>query len=292
MHIAMRTLALLLIALIVTGPVIGPVALAEPRPLLAGPGLIEPSDAIETTGNTDDLDATRLVCEPLGIPTFRWQDMGASKYELEVATTPDFGDSVIVRRSSLPYPTYTPTGFDETSPGFGLNEDPTTHEVVDEATFYWRVRAYDDANKQWGNFSSSRTFTRHWGYRPEPVAPAYGATVVMTPQFEWQPVPGASFYQIQIDTSSSFGSPFISAATDVAHYTPSDALPNDDDIFWRVRAFHRPNTGSFTGGRGGEWSPTQVFKLAWSANVGWEDGRPQPLTPPNGANNVGRPLFC
>ena len=56
-------------------------------------------------------------------------------------------------------------------------------------------------------------------------------------------------------------------------------------------AFHRPNTGSFTGGRGGPWS-----EVASSSSPGAAlhavDTRPLLLTPPNFASDVYRPLFC
>ncbi|MGI6206982.1 MAG: hypothetical protein ACOYEW_02110 [Anaerolineae bacterium] len=259
--------------------------------LMAAPALLSPPDGAHTTGNPNDPDSSRLLYPPLGIPTFTWDDVDASKYELEIATTPAFGASVVLRRSNLQYTSYTPTGFDETGAGLGLTED-AQHNFIDQATFYWRVRAWDDEQKQWGSFSPARTFVRHWGYVPQLLGPAHLSTQSGTPAFSWEPVPGASFYQIQVDTSSAFGSPYISAATDVPFFTPTNSLQNDDDIFWRVRAFHRPNKGSFTGGRGGPWSEVRQFKLAWSSKSAEWDTRPLQLTPPNNANYMNRPLFC
>lgn len=302
MRILIRVLALLLVALTIAGPAIGPAALAEPRPLLAGPALSEPPDGAHTTGNPEDPEPDRTPYEPLGIPTFEWEDMGASRYELQIATSDSFGEEVIVvRRDRLPYPMYTPTGFDEIGAGLGLTEDLTSGAFIDAATFYWRARAYDDAYKQWGDWSATRSFVRHWGYKPTNLreGPAeYQAgtdddsVMTLTPYLEWDPVPGASFYQIQVDTSNSFGSPYINATTDVPRYTPTSTLQNDDDLFWRVRAFHRPNASSLTGGRGGVWSEVRQFKLAWSSQTLAGDRRPLLLTPPNGANYVYRPLFC
>jgi hypothetical protein len=115
----------------------------------------------------------------------------------------------------------------------------------------------------------------------------------VTPYFEWEPVPGASFYQIQIDTSDSFGSLLYNQTIDVPHFTPWDALQNDTDLFWRVRAFHRPNSGNTAAGYGGPWSEVREFQLAWSSRIGaGEDYRPLQLTPPNNATYVNRPLFC
>ena len=262
------------------------------------PQLISPANYEETTGNPSDPISGRVLYEPLGIPTFEWTDVGASKYELEIASTASFGGSVIFDLNNLQYSTFTPgtnNGEGETVPGFGLTE--SSGEFIDSATFYWHVRAWDDASGTWGEWSPKLTdppweFTRHWGYEVQLSYPADNSVQTQTPYFEWEPVPGASFYQIQVDTSNSFGSPSIDAKTDVPVYTPLNTLPNDTDLFWRVRAFHRPNTGTVTGGRGGPWSEVRKFQLAWSSKVGAIDNRPLQLMPISGQNYVVRPLFC
>jgi hypothetical protein len=265
-------------------------AQAQKRPLaktIRAPQLIGPTNGAETTGNPDDPNvAGRVLFQPLGIPTFRWEDVGAGKYELEVATTPAFGDDVILSLTDLRYPSFTPNGDGEEIPGFSLSED-VSGNFTDEATFYWHVRAWDSDTDQWSEYSSTWTFTRHWGYRPQLLAPTDNAVLDLTPQFDWAPVPGASFYQIQVDTSDAFGAPLIDATTDLPVFTSVASLPNDDDLFWRVRAFHRPNSSY-----GGPWSATHQFKLAWSSKLGTEDRRPLLLIPPNNANYINRPLFC
>ena len=98
------------------------------------PQLISPAYGTETTGNPSDPDTSRVLHEPLGLPTFEWQDLGASKYQLEVATTAAFGDSVILRISNLQYTTFTPSGTGETGTGFSLTEE--SGEFTDSA-FAW-----------------------------------------------------------------------------------------------------------------------------------------------------------
>jgi hypothetical protein len=261
---------------------------AEPWPpekAVPAPALISPANGAETTGNPSDPNTGRVLYEPLGIPTFEWQDVGASRYELEVATTAAFSVPVF-KLDRLEYPSYSPNGDGESSPGFSLISQ--SGDFQDQATFYWRVRAWDDDLGQWSGYSPVWSFTRHWGYKPVLQYPADNAIVDMTPYFAWDPVPGASFYQIQIDTSSSFGSPTLDATTDVPNLTPDFAFANDDDLFWRVRAFHRPNTGNSNGDRGGPWSEVYQFKLDWAS----DDTRVQLLTPPDNANYINRPLYC
>jgi hypothetical protein len=254
---------------------------------IPAPNLTSPADGAETTGNPEDPDvANRELYAPLGIPTFRWQDVGAGKYELEVATTLGFGADVIMLISDLRYPTFTPNGNGEHTPGFSLTED-VLGNFSDEATFYWHVRAWDNETDAWSDYSPTWQFTRHWGYRPQLLEPIDNSIEDLTPQFKWDPVPGASFYELQVDTSNSFGSPSLDVTTDVPAYAPPAHLANDDDLFWRVRAFHRPNNTY-----GGPWSEVRQFKLAWSSKIGVDDKRPLLLIPPNNANYINRPLYC
>jgi len=254
------------------------------------PQLITPFNFEETTGNPNDPISGRVSYEPLGIPTFEWSDVGASKYELEVATTAAFGASVIFRLDNLQYTTYTPNGEGEFNPGFSLTEDSGIFN--DYATFYWHVRAWDTDLAAWGSWSPARSFTRHWGYEVGLLYPADNSVESQTPYFEWESVPGASFYQIQVDTSDSFGSLLVNETVDVPIFTPRDTFQNDTDLFWRVRAFHRPNNGSITGGRGGPWSEVRQFQMAWSSKTGTIDTRPLQLMPADNATLMTRPLFC
>jgi hypothetical protein len=75
------------------------------------------------------------------------------------------------------------------------------------ASYLWRVAAVDDGVQ--GAWSRNGTFTRGWRSRPELLSPAVGAAVAGRPTFSWTPVPGASAYQLQVSTSSTFagGSP-------------------------------------------------------------------------------------
>ncbi len=254
------------------------------------PQLISPLNGTETTGNPNDPLGGRVLYEPLGIPTFEWEDVNSSKYELEVATTAAFGSSVVFRLDNLKYTTYTPNGEGEQGTGFSLNE--SSGAFIDAATFYWHVRAWDDTTNGWGGWSSAWTFNRHWGHPVNLSYPSEGSVETKTPYFTWEPVPGASFYQIQVDTSDSFGSLLVNESVDVPAYTPTNTFQNDTDLFWRVRAFHRPNSGNITGGYGGPWSEIREFQMAWSSKVGSIDNRPLQLIPPDNATNTGRPLFC
>jgi len=55
------------------------------------------------------------------------------------------------------------------------------------------------------------------------------------PVFDWNSIDGVNMYEIQIDSTISFGSPVcITARTDNSYYQPSEPLP-DDTYYWHVR---------------------------------------------------------
>ncbi len=56
------------------------------------------------------------------------------------------------------------------------------------------------------------------------------------PDLSWQPVVGATKYQVQISASSGFAAPLVSTETVNTSYTPLIAL-GDGLYYWRVRAF-------------------------------------------------------
>ena len=122
----MHPLRLLVLLVAMPGQLLAPAARAAAPEIPGGAALpvpLAPANGAETTGNPDDLDATRLRCAPLGIPTLSWENTGASRYELGTATTQPSGDSIVLKRDDLQYPTYTPTGTDETGGGLGLDEE-------------------------------------------------------------------------------------------------------------------------------------------------------------------------
>jgi hypothetical protein len=299
-HKRERLLAILLVTTLLASSFLTTYAqVRRPTATMAVPQLVSPANLAHTTGNPNDPNTSRQLYEALGIPTFEWQDVGASKYNLEVATTAVFGDSTILDIDDIQYTTYTPTGFESgfrSTPGFGLTDDGSGN-FIDQAEFYWRVAAWDDVAKAWDDYSEVRQFTRHWGYKPTLLYPLDNSIHDKTPYFEWDPVPGASFYQIQIGTDPGLGTPLVDKTTDVPSFSPTglsvgERLENDEDLFWRVRAFHRPNYYNSSGGRGGEWSEEWQFVRAWASITPEFDTRPTLLIPPNGANHINRPLLC
>jgi opacity protein-like surface antigen len=84
-----------------------------------------------------------------------------------------------------------------------------------------------------------------------PAAPANGAIVTLPVTLDWNDVANAASYQVQVDDSSSFSSPFVVNQTVTAsQFTLSSAAARQH--WWRVR-------GRNSAGTNGPWSPVRTF---------------------------------
>lgn len=242
---------------------------------LPPPTLVSPPDGTHTTGDPDAPPGPGKF-PPLGVPTLVWNPVaGATKYKLEVSTSPAF-NPLTINRENLHYPRYTPTGEDVAS-GSGL---------TDNTLFYWRVSAWDPDANAWTAPSAVWSFTRHWTVKPVLSSPANGAILLFTPRFEWEPVLGTSRYELQISTSPTFDSPTIYYPRSPT-YTPQNSLANDTDYYWRVRARDRRDNPGEWSNDGNGWQ----FRVRWSYWSVDGERRPRPLTPPNLTVIKGMPLF-
>ena len=142
------------------------------------------------------------------------------------------------------------------------------------ASYAWRVAAVTGGVQ--GEWSQSGTFTRGWREQVRLLAPAQGASVVGRPTFSWTPVAGASAYQLQVSTNSTFNgsSPFeadpsrdqagpvvdtcFTTRTEITPFTEALQSKNQDNagpcvfstlgtgeaVYWRVRPLDRYSDGS------------------------------------------------
>ncbi len=96
------------------------------------------------------------------------------------------------------------------------------------------------------------------------------------PTFRWTAVEAAEFYQLQISTQPDFSGAtgYTTAATE---FTPSKALSNDKEYFWRIKAIDNQDTA-------GPYSAPRSFYSAWYF-------QPQFLTPPNNSAGLSYPFF-
>jgi hypothetical protein len=125
-------------------------------------------------------------------PLFSWGTvLGASSYEIEISTSSDFAPGSKVVGLSTSATSISPTG------------------LFQDNTYYWRVRPYDASNNA-GPWTLGTPFTKTFDNVPPVAAPAVknirmrdmsdiGSTSSITPVIQWDPVMGASEYQVEID---------------------------------------------------------------------------------------------
>ncbi len=192
-------------------------------------------------------------------PTFSWDAVaGADKYEIQIADSEaNLGSGTVA----------------EVTNG-GTSYTPTT-ALTNQQTHHWRVRAVD-GDGQAGAWSGASSLQVEWGGISN-LAPADGSTITSTkPTFSWDAVAGADKYEIQIaDSEANLGSGTVAEVTNGGtSYTPTTALTNLEENFWRIRAVD-------SGGEAGAWLMSTLL-VEWGAVSGLEpvNGSSTPNTKP------------
>jgi large repetitive protein len=210
---------------------------------------------------------TDLAADPeLMDPLFSWGTvLGASSYEVEISTSSDFAPGSKVVGVSTSATSISPTA------------------LFQDNTYYWRVRPYDASNNA-GPWTLGTPFTKTFDNVPPLVGPSVtnirlrdmsdiGSTSSMTPVVQWDPVMGASKYEIEFDSWNGTycdGTYFARYTTPVPAWSPEgsastspaignaggasgsgDAFPNGSQWCVQVRAFDTDAGGTTVVG---DWS--------------------------------------
>ncbi len=198
-------------------------------------------------------------------PIFSWEAVpGAAKYRFELYKQQGCQGSFWSRVVIQPY--FTPWALDS-----------YWHQ---DGVYWWRVTPISGVDTE-GPSSLCWKFVLDYDQRPTVLAPPNNSTQIFVPEFSWTAVKGAAYYELQVDTESSFTPPimrdWISVGT---RYTPAETFANNADYFWRVRACN-------TAGSCGSWSPADTghkFRMAWNLEL-------QQLTPTYAFLAVPYPVF-
>ena len=195
----------------------GTVTVQVGNPNITAPLLASPANGGTTSDNT---------------PTFTWGEVsGATAYRIQASKSADFSSLAINSTKS------------------GTTHTPGT--ALADGLYYWRVQARG-ADGLWGPWSTVWTVTVDTvkPAKPTLLAPAKDALVTTNlPAFDWSDVPDAARYDLQVDNSSTFGSPEVAVTVTASTYTVTMPLP-DGRYYWRVRAVDAAgNAGSWTSAR-------------------------------------------
>jgi len=163
-------------------------------------------------------------------PVLNWEiTVHGTRYTVQVGADSEFG-TVILDEGGL-----TQTEFEASGLAY-------------ETTYYWRVRASNEAGD--GEWSDIWSFTT----QDEPVevpgvvvlvSPEDGASgEPLQPELMWQSDADAETYDLQLSMSSDVSSPLIDqAGLTEAGFTPDDPLAYETTYYWRVRASNEAGDG-------------------------------------------------
>ncbi|MDO9302828.1 MAG: hypothetical protein Q7T89_15685, partial [Anaerolineales bacterium] len=156
------------------------------------------------------------------------------KYQLEVATDAAFSSVVVTQ---------------DVTGGLAASEFALT-ALSPNTKYYWRVRSVNSLG-HFSGWSLARSF-RIAMLAPTLVSPTGALTTAdLTPAFDWDDVEGASYYSIQISTTSTFTSTLVNITASSSTFTPTVDLPANTALYWRVLA---------QGANGpGKWSAHNTF---------------------------------
>lgn len=165
--------------------------------------------------------------------------------------------------------------------------------------YYWAITPVD-AQGHRGTRSAIRTFNWSWPTQTAtslaPLNSLLGETTLdWTPEFTWNPVPGAARYEVEVNTAEGFppGSTWFRGTTIGTSTSPLLGL-NNAEYYWRVRAID-------SDGNAGEWNEGPRFQKIFDDEkppihnlrmTGVHEGVNGPVEEeaPNGAT-TGNPLF-
>ncbi len=165
----------------------------------------------------------------------------ACKYEIQIASDPDFAFTVL-----------------EIPPMLTSAEDPHAtigRVLVPGRTYYWRVRAREAGTGQqirsWWSEGRSLAVAPAPGTGVSPSTPALGATDVRITDipFSWTAVEGADSYNWELSRNADFD-PTVATATglETTSYLYTGELNYDTTYFWRVTAIQDGSPVSHTVG--------------------------------------------
>ncbi|WP_432479789.1 Ig-like domain repeat protein [Nocardioides sp. GXQ0305] len=167
---------------------------------------------------------------------------GATEYVVEISSDAGFTEPTLIKR----YETQTTT--------------LVRYDQQAARPYYWRVAGVLDSGitTRW---SAVRSYTLAALDRAQLVSPPDGASLspVDDVVLDWQPVPGAASYDVEISLVPDF-STTVHTRTNVlgTRYSPPTTLDNNQ-YYWRVRA--RDVFGNL---QGGEAVSRWTFRRAWS----------------------------
>jgi hypothetical protein len=216
---------------------------------IGGPSLVAPAD---------DPSGSEPLQQPDDPALLTWTPVpNAVSYTIEVDDSDDFVGAKTFTSKTTSYL------FQAADPTVPLNS--------------WRVRAVFSGsyNSTWSDVGH---FTIGALVAPTLTAPVDSPTTqVVDAVLDWEPVPGAVKYEVQVDTNDQFVDPLADKATVFSTWYAKPATLDNDQYWWRVRAID-------VNGKASPWAfSLNQFQRRWP-------DRPT-LAYPNDSAQVGNPFY-
>ena len=201
---------------------------------IAGPSLVAP---------VDDPSGSEPLQQPDQPALLTWTPVpNAVSYTIEVDDSDDFVGAKTYTSKTTSYL------FQAADPTVPLNS--------------WRVRAVFSGsyNSTWSDVGH---FTIGALVAPTLTAPIDSPTTQVTDAvLDWEPVPGAVKYEVQVDTNDQFVDPLADKATVYSTWYAKPATLDNDQYWWRVRAID-------VNGKASPWaSSLNQFQRSWNERAG------------------------
>jgi hypothetical protein len=194
------------------------------------------------------------------MPVFTWHPVqDARSYWVIVAKDPSFTN--IIDYAFTRIPAYAPRG--------GLT--PKTYP--DETTkYYWVVLP---SSSESGACSGSQCIPQqqpHGSFLKAIPPAALRVTKGIAPTFDWNGVPGARRYDLEVSTDPHFGASVVDKVTTVAtSYTATKAYPPGKKLYWRVRAVDESLVGLTWAVKKDKRGEPEAFTVGLPAPVGLQN---------------------
>jgi hypothetical protein len=213
---------------------------------------------------------------PTFTPTFSWTAVrGAEFYRLQYSTDPSFSSGVTqidTRNIS-----YTPTS-----------------TMPNDVNFYWRIRTH--SGNSISDWTPSRSFIKKWYIKPVLLTPTNNYQDQRFPIFSWTPVPGTSYYKVEISINPGFSPLYDSGNTANTFFTLTKYDGGLKTYYWRVTPYDGnakagvpSNTSSYVS-YSTSVAPQQVYPLYYYPPDTYS-GFPGVTTNPHEDRTVPLPIF-
>ena len=107
--------------------------------------------------------------------------------------------------------------------------------LPNDQNYYWHVRSHSGLSVS--DWSPTWQFQKRWYIQAVLLTPTNNFQHIRIPTFSWAPVPGASYYRIELDDATDFLNPLLAEETSNPFYTPNTFNSVWTLVYWRVIPF-------------------------------------------------------